>query len=58
VSLSTAICYNNNIKPPETNRCLAKACVGRQQAPAGKVWEEDHMLQSRHSVYLAISSIR
>jgi hypothetical protein len=33
------------------------ACVGRQQAPMGKIWE-DHMLQSRHSVYLAISSIR
>ena len=38
-------------------RCLAVACVVRQQAPAGKVWEDD-MLQSTHSVYLALSSIR
>jgi hypothetical protein len=33
------------------------AGVGKQQAPVGKIWE-DHMLQSRHSVYLATSSIR
>jgi hypothetical protein len=39
------------------SQCVAIWFVNGAVTPASKVWE-DRMLQSTHSVYLAISSIR